>query len=130
MSIESNISSEGLIASVRSIAVTLLSIVYTRLELLSTDVEEGWVRLMSMLVMAFIALFCFCFGVVLLSILVVVTFWDTHRLLVLGMLTGIFLVTGIILSMIAIHKLKSMPKLFEASMVELTKDQEQLNDNQ
>ena len=130
MSIESNISSEGLIASVRSIAVTLLSIVYTRLELLSADVEEGWVRLMSMLVMAFIALFCFCFGVVLLSILVVVTFWDTHRMLVLGMLTGIFLVTGIILSMIAIHKLKSMPKLFEASMIELAKDQEQLNDNQ
>jgi uncharacterized membrane protein YqjE len=124
---ESNIAGEGLIASVKNVASTLLAITRTRLELLSTDIEEGWVRLVSMLVMAFVALFCLCFGIVLLSIFVVVTFWDTHRLLVLGLLTGMFLLTGAVLCVLTIRALKAMPRLFETSIVELTKDQEQLD---
>lgn len=127
MTEESNTTDEGLGASVRNIATTLLAITRTRLELLSTDLEEGWVRLISLLVMAFVALFCICFGMVLLAIFVVVTFWDTHRLLVLGSLTGLFLTSGLVLSLLAVRALKAMPRLFETSIVELAKDQEQLN---
>lgn len=130
MTEESHTTDEGLVASVKNIATTILAITRTRLELLSTDLEEGWVRLISLLVMAFVALFCICFGMVLLAIFVVVTFWDTHRLLVLGSLTGLFLITGLVLSVLAIRALKAMPRLFETSIVELAKDQEQLSSNQ
>jgi len=39
---------------------------------------------LSLLVLTLAALFCLGVGVVLATILLVVTFWDTHRLLVLG----------------------------------------------
>jgi uncharacterized membrane protein YqjE len=123
---ESNNADEGLIASIKHIATTLLAITRTRLELLSTDLEEGWVRLISLLAMAFVALFCLCFSVVLLAIFIIVLLWDTHRLLILGSLTGIFFIIGIVLCVLAIRALKAMPRLFETSIAELTKDQKQL----
>jgi len=126
MTEETKTDDAGLIASVKHIATTLLAITRTRLELLSTDLEEGWVRLISLLAMAFVALFCLCFSVVLLAIFIIVLLWDTHRLLILGSLTGIFFIVGIVLCVLAIRALKIMPRLFETSITELAKDQEQL----
>lgn len=118
---------EGLFASLQNLTMTLIAMVHTRLALLSTDLEEGRERLISLLVMTFIALFCLCFGVVLLAILVVVAFWDTHRLLVLCTMTGLFLVTGGVLSYFAMRALKAMPRIFEASLGELSKDYQHLD---
>ena len=129
MTEETNTKDEGLIASVKSIATTLLAITRTRLELLSTDIEEGWIRLISLLAMAFVALFCLCFGVVLFAIFVIVLLWDTHRLLILGSLTGVFIIIGIVLCVLAIRTLKSMPRIFETSIIELTNDQQHLEAN-
>jgi uncharacterized membrane protein YqjE len=126
MTEETKTDDEGLIASVKHIATTLLAITRTRLELLSTDLEEGWVRLISLLAMAFVALFCLCFSVVLLAIFIIVLLWDAHRLLILGSLTGIFIIIGIVLCVLAIRALKAMPRLFETSIAELAKDQAQL----
>ena len=49
MTEETKTDDEGLIASVKNIATTLLALIRTRLELLSTDLEEGWIRLVSLL---------------------------------------------------------------------------------
>jgi uncharacterized membrane protein YqjE len=57
----------------------------------------------------------------------VVVFWDTHRLLVLGSLTGVFLITGAVLGAIVLKKLKSMPKMFEAPLAELVKDHHEID---
>lgn len=130
MTEETNLKDEGLIASAKNVATTLLALTRTRLELLSTDLEEGWIRLVSLLATAFIALFCLCFGVVLLAIFVIVLLWDTHRLLILGSLTALFIVAGIVLCILAARALRSMPRLFETSIVELTKDQEHLKADQ
>ncbi len=127
MAEETKHASEGLLTSLKNMTATLIAIVHTRLELLSTDLEEGRERLISLLVMTFIALFCLCFGVVLLAILVVVAFWDTHRLLVLCTMTGLFLVAGAVLSSLAIRALKAMPRMFEASLGELSKDYQQID---
>jgi len=120
---------EGLLNSLKNLTVTLIAIIHTRLELLSTDLEEGRERFISLLAMAFVSLFSLCFGAVLLTILVVVVFWDTHRLLVLGSLTGLFLVTGAILGAVVVSKLKSMPRMFEASLAELIKDHQEIDTN-
>jgi len=120
---------EGLLNSLKNLTVTLIAIIHTRLELLSTDLEEGRERFISLLAMAFVSLFSLCFGAVLLTILVVVVFWDTHRLLVLGSLTGLFLLTGAVLGAVVISKLKSMPRMFEASLAELIKDHQEIDTN-
>lgn len=129
MSEQANPAGEGILASLKKLLTTLVAIVHTRLELLSTDLEEGRERLISLLIMTFIALFCLCFGVVLLAILIVVAFWDTHRLLVLCTMTGLFLAAGGILSFFAFRALKAMPRMFEASLGELSKDYQQLDND-
>ena len=118
----------GILASVKNLTSTLIAIVHTRLALLSSDLEEGRERLIALLVLIFIALFCLCFGLVLLALLVVVIFWDTHRLLALGSMTGLFLLGGVALSVMATRALKAMPRMFAASLRELVTDHEQLDD--
>lgn len=130
MSDTANQPAEGLFTSLKNLTVSIIAIVHTRLELLSTDLEEGRERFISLLATIFVALFCLCFGAVLLTILIVVVFWDTYRLLALGSLTGIFLIAGVILSAIAIRALKSMPRMFEASLAELIKDHQELDSDQ
>ncbi len=120
---------EGLLTSLKNLTVTLVAIIHTRLELLSTDLEEGRERFISLLAMIFVSLFSLCFGAVLLTILVVVVFWDTHRLLVLGSLTGLFLIVGMVLGVAVITRLKSMPRIFEASLAELVKDSQEIDTN-
>lgn len=124
---EINNASEGLFSSLKNLTVTLVDIIHTRLELLSTDLEEGRERLISLLAMTFIALFCLCFGTVLLAILIVVAFWDTHRLLALSSLTGLFLVSGTVLSVQALRALNAMPRMFAASLAELSKDHQEID---
>ncbi|MGV8935451.1 MAG: phage holin family protein, partial [Gallionellaceae bacterium] len=73
---ESPGASLGLLDSLKRLAASLLAISYTRLELLSTELEENRERLVSTLVLLLIALFCLGVGVVLITILLVVAFWD------------------------------------------------------
>lgn len=121
--------SAGLLLSLKNLTATLIAIVYTRLELLSTDMEEGRERMLSLFIVTFVSLFCLCIGVVLLAMMIVVIFWETHRLLALGTLTGAFLLVGLILCRIAIRQLRAMPRMFAASLTELSKDQQQLESN-
>jgi len=117
---------EGLFESLKTLSVSLVSIVHTRLELLSTDVAEEREQLTSFLVLGLVALGCLGVGVVLLAMLVVVAFWDTHRLLALSGMTGLFLMAGIGLGWFALHRVRTKPRLFEASLAELSKDRQQL----
>jgi uncharacterized membrane protein YqjE len=123
----SNQPAEGLLNSLKNLTLTVIAMIHTRLELIGTDLEEGRERFISLLAMAFVSLFTLCFGAVLLSIFIVVVFWDTHRLLVLGSLTGVFLITGAVLGAIVLKKLKSMPKMFEATLAELVKDHHEID---
>lgn len=130
MTEESNKADVGLFASLKNLTSTFVAIAQTRLDLLRTDLEEERLRLMSLLLMTFVSLFCLCVGVVFLAILMVVALWDTHRILVLSTVAGVFLLTGAILCGLAIRTLKTMPRMFEASLAELSKDQQQLDTDQ
>ena len=99
---------------------------HTRLELLSTDVEEDRAHVLSLLVLALAALFFIGVGVVLAAILIVVVFWDSHRLLALGSLAGFFLAAGVGAWAYALHKARTKPRLFAATLSELLKDRLQL----
>ncbi len=117
---------EGLLASLTTLAATLVAIAHTRLDLLSSDLEEEREHLLSLLVLSLSALFFLGIGVLLATLLVVVAFWDTYRLPVLAVLTGMFLAAGITAWRIVLHKARTKPKLFAASMSELLKDRQQL----
>lgn len=118
--------SQGLLASLTTLAATLVATAHTRLDLLSTDLEEGRAHVLSLLVMVLAALFCLGVGVVLAAILLVAAFWDTYRLLALGSLAGFFLGAGMVAGAYAIRKKRTRPRLFAASLTELLKDRQQL----
>jgi len=59
-------------------------------------------------------------------LLLVVAFWDTHRLLVLGSLAGLFLAAGGAAGWFVLHIARTRPRLFATSLSELLKDRQQL----
>lgn len=117
---------KGLIRSLATLTSTFIAILHTRLDLLCIDLEDERDYLFSLLVQTLIALFSLAVGTVLAVVTLAVIFWDTHRLLTLGALTGLFLSTGIGLSVFIIYKMKSRPRLLAASLTELSKDSDSL----
>lgn len=126
MAEESHAEPGGLFESLKNLSVSLVGIVQTRLELLSVDIAEERVHQTAQIVLALLALFCFGVGIVLLSILIVFAFWESHRLAALGGLAVIFLATGAGVVWFALHKARTKPKLFQASLAELAKDLQHL----
>lgn len=127
---EPQASPEGLFGSLKVLGATFAAILQNRLELLSTDIAEERARLGAILLLSLVALFCLGVGVLLLTLLVVVLFWDTHRLAALGTLTVLFLAAGGWIGGLALQRLRSKPRLFEASIAELAKDREHLGSGQ
>jgi uncharacterized membrane protein YqjE len=126
MAEESHAATGGLFDSLKTVSGSVVGIVHTRLELLSTDIAEERAHLTGLLVLGLVALFCLGVGVVLLAILIAVAFWESHRLAALGGLTAFFLIAGSGMVWLAMHKARTRPRLFEASLAELSKDRQQL----
>lgn len=120
-------SQENLLSSIKNLAATGASIAQTRLELLSVDVQIARNKFLSLLVMTVSALFFLFFGLVMLSLLIVIYSWESDRMTALGFLTGAFLVIGILFTVVTMRALQTMPKLFAASIAELAKDQDTLS---
>ncbi|HBU28745.1 MAG: hypothetical protein A2X71_05860 [Thiobacillus sp. GWE1_62_9] len=126
MAEESRAATGGLFDSLKTLSVSLVGIIHTRLELLSTDIAEEREHLITLLVLVLLALFCLGVGVVLLAMLIVVAFWESHRLLALGGVTGFFLLAAAGMAWLALRKTRTRPRLFAASLAELSKDRQHL----
>jgi uncharacterized membrane protein YqjE len=120
-------SQENLLSSIKGLASTGASIAQTRLELLSVDVQIARSKFIGLLVMIVSALFFLFFGLVMLALFIVIYSWETDRMMALGLLTAAFLSVGLILAMLIAQSLRTMPRLFEASIAELAKDREALS---
>jgi uncharacterized membrane protein YqjE len=120
-------SQENLLSSLKNLVSTGASIAQTRLELISTDVQIARSKFISLLVMIVFALFFLFFGLVMLALLIVIYSWETDRILALTLLTSGFLAVGVILAAVILQSLRTMPKLFEATISELQKDREELS---
>src|SRR3977135_4317295 len=86
---------EGLFESLRNLAKTFLAVVQTRIEIFASEIDEERTRLARIAVLAAVAALCVVLTVVLLVFLLVVLFWDTNRLLAIGVLAGAFAMGGV-----------------------------------
>jgi uncharacterized membrane protein YqjE len=120
----------GLLQSIRHLAQALLGAVQTRLEILATEIEEERARLEQLLLVALAAAFCLAMGIVLCVALVVLYYWDTHRLAAVGTLATAFLAAGALLGWILRDKAKTRPKPFAITRGELAKDRAMLREPQ
>jgi uncharacterized membrane protein YqjE len=117
--------SGGLMQSLRNLAASAAGVLYTRLELLVSEVEEERLRILQLLLWGAVALIFFSLGVLMLTFAVVVLFWDTHRLLVAAVLGIAYLAIGGALAVVA-RRRAQRPRLFNASIAELAKDRDTL----
>jgi len=116
----------GIVQSLRNLAATLVAILRTRFELLATELEEERIRLLQLLFWAAGALFFFGVGVLLLVILLVAVFWDSHRFVAIIVLAGLFFAIGLGMAFAVRTRVRARPRLFSASLDELSKDRDQL----
>lgn len=103
-------------------AATLVAIVHTRLELAAVEMEEESLRFLSYLALAMLALLCIAIGVVLAAFLVIVLFWDTHRIAAIAIAAGGFAALGLLVGLGVRSSFRHKPKLLSFTLAELNKD--------
>lgn len=119
----------GLLQSIKHLGRTLLGAAQTRLEIFATEIEEERVRLEQLLLLALAAAFCASMALLLGAAFVVIYFWDTHRLLAVGLLAFVFLTISTLLAWILRSRLRARPKPFALTREELAKDRSMLRES-
>lgn len=112
----------GFLASVRQLLATLLETLHVRLELLGTELEQEKRRVFSALVLAAVGLVCLALALVMLSVVVLLIFWDSYRLSAACALALLFGGGGTYLMYRAKQTLSAPSGLFENSLAELQRD--------
>ena len=119
----------NLMGSITNLVRNVVAIVETRLALFALDIQETSMNLLSLLILCGVILTCLGLSLVLATLLVVVIFWDSHRLLALGGAAGFFALAGLGLWFMMLARFRSMPRLFAATRGEFAKDREWLSRN-
>jgi uncharacterized membrane protein YqjE len=117
---------EGLFESLRNLARTFLAVVQTRIEIFASEIDEERTRLARIALLAAVAAFCLGLAVILLVFFLVVLFWDTDRLLAIGVLAGVFAAGGIAACLGLRAAISQRPKFLSTTLAELRKDRAKL----
>jgi uncharacterized membrane protein YqjE len=117
----------GLLGSMKKLVATLVEIAHTRLQLLGNEIHEERLRIQQLWVLAIIAVFFFALGVLLVTLFLIVLFWDSNRLLAIGGFAGLYLVIGIAFAIAVRNRAARGSRLFAASLGELKKDRARLS---
>ncbi len=116
----------GLLHSIRHLAGSLLGAAHTRLEIFATEIDEERVRLEQLALLALSAVTCLAMTMALGVAFVLIYFWDTHRLLAVGLLVALFAAMTAALGWILYVRIKTRPAPFAISRAELAKDRDML----
>lgn len=116
----------GLLASLRTLVTTLVAIVATRLAILMTELELEKIRLARMLLLGVAAVFFAAMALTFLSLLVLMLFWDEHRLAALGSISAFYTVLALGTIWLLRHGMRQKSRLFSVSLGELHKDRLEL----
>lgn len=108
--------------SLRGFFLAGIRLAHNRLQILATEVAEEKVRLALAAITGVAGLFFLGLAVVLATILLVVFFWDTHRIEVLAGLSAVFALFGGGLLALTVRSLKNKVPPFQVTLGELKKD--------
>jgi uncharacterized membrane protein YqjE len=117
---------DGIVQSGRRILAILVGMVRTRLSLLSVELMEEKSRIWLMLVLTALALIFASMALLMLSMLVIVAFWDENRLLAIGGLLVFYLLAAGASLLVLRHKAKIGSPLFSSTLRELSRDTDEL----
>jgi len=115
-----------MLGSIRELARTLLAFVETRARLAGNELEEQALRWFEIAIWTLLALFFLGMALVLASLLIVLVFWDQHRMLAAALLTALYAGAGVLGLAMARTRLRERPRFLAATLAELTKDRERV----
>jgi len=101
---------------------TVVQAVQTRAELLTTEVEEEFERLGRVLLLGMATLLAGALGALIAGFVVVLVFWETHRLAAALGVLGVFVLGAALCGLAVRRELRARPRLFEATLTELARD--------
>lgn len=113
----------GLFSSLTQAASTLRETVENRIELFLVELKEDRARLFNALCLSIIAVVLAMMAMIVATFTIVVAFWDTHRLLVLVVLTVVYAAASAATFTVLRSRLKNW-KAFNATVEEFQKDKE------
>ncbi len=116
----------GLFQSFANLLATVVAIAQTRLELLTTELQEEMHRVSEILLWTLIALLAAGIGLFLLALVIIFIFWDTHRVLASVLVTAVFFVIAVVAGLVLRAKVRSKPRMLDATLAELAKDRDNL----
>jgi uncharacterized membrane protein YqjE len=112
----------SLFRSIAKLAATFVAIAHTRLELLTTELQQEVYRVAEIMVWTVVAVLAAGIGLFMAALVIVFVFWDTHRVLASVIVTsGFFVITAVALVVLR-AKLRSKPPLLEGTLAELATD--------
>jgi uncharacterized membrane protein YqjE len=113
----------GLLASLRGLVTTLVAIASTRLEILITEFEQEKIRLGRILLLGMATVFFAAMALIFLSSLVLVLFWDEHRIAAILGITVFYALLAAAAAWRLRHDMRQKSGLFSTTLGELQKDQ-------
>ena len=107
------------VGALRGLLASGLDALRTRLDLAAVEIEIYLIRFVQMILWAIAAVACALLGLVFGLVTVVVSLWDTHRMLGLLGGTGLFFVLAVLFALIATRTFKGKPTVLEGSLQQL-----------
>lgn len=117
---------ERVILAARRLLRNLLDTGETRLRLAVIELQEERARLFSLLLLSGIALMLFAFGIGMLMLLIIVAFWQDHRLLAIGIAAGVLIVSGLLVAL-RVRSISREPSLLRSTLARFSEDKELLD---
>jgi len=118
--------SPGLFDSVRRLLANVAGLAHTRLELLSTELQEELARLGLSLLAALVSLLFVILGVALATVALLIAVGEDYRLTAAVLLAVSFLVIGGLSAAWMRRLAQVKPRVFDASLSELRRDRDLL----
>ena len=114
----------GLTGSLRRLGGALVAMLHSRVELLVRELERERLHLARLLVLTLAALLFLGLGAMTATLFLIVMFWDTHRLGVIGGLTVLYLALGVGIFLYTRNEAARGRRLFSSTVEQLRKDRE------
>ena len=127
MAVEAQREGPGLLASLRRLGSTVVTTVHSRAELFALELERERIRVTRLLLLGVAALFFLALGALAATIFIIVLFWDSQRLVVIGALTALYLGIGIGIAMFAKREADRSTRPFASSVAQLQKDRDKFS---
>lgn len=119
----------GFLGSVKTLASSVLELLHVRVELFALEWHEERERAKHLLVLGVAGVLMLGLGLLLLTFFIIVLFWDSYRLLAIGIVTALYLGGGAWCLLNIRAQVKNHPPPFATSLQEFIEDLRQLRED-